>query len=98
MVIEAPDGEAALEFGAETVKKARLLVTDMVMPKMGGIELAARVRETAPDLPVIYVSGYSEALVAARVKTGENSLFLQNPVDPAKLLLMVREALDKLKK
>ncbi|OGR41714.1 MAG: hypothetical protein A2X35_12630 [Elusimicrobia bacterium GWA2_61_42] len=92
-VLEAANGADALELGPETFKKARLLITDLVMPKMGGIEMAASVRAAVPGLPVIYISGYSEELISARENLGENSLFVQKPVDPETLLAKVREAL-----
>jgi len=49
-------------------------------------------------LPVVYISGYSEELVAASNTIGENSLFVQKPIDSNTLLLKVRETLDKTKK
>ncbi|OGR68331.1 MAG: hypothetical protein A2081_01930 [Elusimicrobia bacterium GWC2_61_19] len=97
-VIEAANGADALELGAETFRKAGLLVTDLVMPETGGIELAAAARKMVPGLPVVYISGYSEELVAASNTIGENSLFVQKPIDSDTLLLKVREALDKAKK
>ena len=68
-VLEAADGQQALacfasrEPGGDDAGRSRvqILVTDLIMPNIGGIELATRLRATRPDLPVILLSGYSAA-------------------------------------
>lgn len=77
-VIDAEDGQIALEIVAR--ESIDVLVTDIVMPGMNGVELHQAVRESLPDLPVVFTSGYNdhgalEAAIAAR-----NAVFLQKPV------------------
>jgi CheY-like chemotaxis protein len=62
-VIEASNGEEALKAAAEHAGPIHLLITDVVMPKMGGVELARRFKLCRPDAPVLFISGYNEALV-----------------------------------
>jgi PAS domain S-box-containing protein len=92
-VITAQDGVEALALGAETIGRASLLITDLMMPNMGGMELSAAVRKISPGLPVLYISGYSEELVSAGEMLGPGCLFMQKPVDTSTLLKKVREAI-----
>jgi signal transduction histidine kinase len=59
VVVDAPNGEAALRVG-DSGDEWDVLVTDIVLPGMSGIELASRLRERHPKLPVLYVSGYAD--------------------------------------
>ena len=59
-VIQARDGRDALEQVADRLDEIDLLVTDMVMPRMGGLALARRIAETRPDLPTLFLSGYPD--------------------------------------
>ena len=93
-VIEACDGEEAANLGEEKLKKADLLLTDLVMPKMGGRELAARVKVISPGIKIIYISGYSEALATAKETVEDGSVFLQKPLAAETLLWKIREELD----
>jgi CheY-like chemotaxis protein len=71
-----------------------LLVTDVVMPEMNGRELAARLRETHPDLKALFVSGYSASALAPRGVLDEGVHFLQKPFSLEDLAASVRHALD----
>jgi len=57
-VLSAPDGQAALDLVGQAVCDIDIVVTDVVMPRMGGEDLVTRLRETRPNLRVLYVSGY----------------------------------------
>ncbi len=59
-VVQAADGEEALDLGRKHAAGLQLLITDVVMPGLGGAELARRLRGLKPDLKVLYISGYSE--------------------------------------
>jgi len=75
------------------LKGCRLLITDLRMPGMDGLELLARARRMAPWLPVVVVSGYGDISTAVRtVKTGAVN-FLQKPLDREELLRVVDAAL-----
>ena len=65
-VIEAASGPAALIAHAESPDRISLLVTDVMMPKMSGLELAARLTVLQPDLKVLCVSAYSAEQVEAK--------------------------------
>jgi len=90
-VIEACNGEEAVGLGAGTFKKTGLLLTDLVMPNMGGVELAAWAKSVSPGIKIIFMSGYSEALATA--KDNIPGAFLQKPLTAGVLLSKVRETL-----
>ena len=93
-VLEAADGDAALALASRHAETIELLFTDVVMPGMGGTELAERLLELRPKLRVLYASGYTEkAIVHHRVLDGGLAL-LQKPFTPISLLQKVREVLD----
>jgi two-component system cell cycle sensor histidine kinase/response regulator CckA len=71
-----------------------LLVTDVVMPEMNGRELAARLRESRPELKALFVSGYSASALAPRGVLDEGVHFLQKPFSLEDLASSVRHALD----
>ncbi|NIP82357.1 MAG: response regulator, partial [Gemmatimonadetes bacterium] len=90
-VLEATDGAAALEVAAGN--GIDLLLTDVVMPGASGCELAARLREDRPDLPVLYMSGYPADEVG-RLGVGTDGAFIQKPFTPERLARKVRDVLD----
>ena len=63
-----------------------LLVTDLMMPHMNGDELARRLRMNQPDLPVLYLTGFSDRLFADRMQLWENEAFLDKPCSVKALL------------
>jgi DNA-binding response OmpR family regulator len=78
--------------GAEAVTLAvlagdiNLVVTDLMMPHMNGDELARRLRANQPDLPVLYLTGFSDRLFADRMQLWENEAFLDKPCSVKGLL------------
>jgi len=62
------------------------IVTDVMMPQMRGYELARRVRQIQPDIKVLYVTGYSEALFAEKPRLWEHEAFLEKPCSPEGVL------------
>ncbi len=93
-VLEANNGVAALRIAETHRGTIHLLVTDMVMPKMEGWELADHVGIERPDIRVLYLSGYSEWLAAPDSNRGWRGAFLQKPFSMEMLGRKVREALD----
>jgi CheY-like chemotaxis protein len=91
--MEAADGAEALCIIKEGSEPVDLILTDIMMPRMGGTELACRVAALRPDLPIVFMSGYSDDPV---VRTLESSpaLFLPKPFTAAALNEKVRAALD----
>src|ERR1700760_4685293 len=62
-VLQAADGVAALQLLSQQTAPIDLLISDVVMPNMNGIELRKRLLETRPDLKVIFLSGYPEGML-----------------------------------
>jgi PAS domain S-box-containing protein len=94
VVLEAGDGLSALEVAERHSGKIELLVTDLVMPKMGGRDLAKLLARARPDLKVLLTSGYTDELAIDSDELAVRVTFLQKPFGPIKLLATVREVLD----
>jgi len=93
-VLEAADGIDALRVSAAHAGSIHLLLTDVVMPHMGGIELAAHLMQTRPETRVLYTSGYTERAVAIQGAPEAGVAFLAKPYVPDTLTRRVRELLD----
>ncbi|HYL77606.1 MAG TPA: response regulator [Bryobacteraceae bacterium] len=93
-VLEAGNGEEALALAASHSGNLDLLITDVMMPQMGGHELADRLREQHRDVKVLYVSGYTDdaAIYAGNLPPG--TAFLQKPFTLGSLLDKVKEVLS----
>jgi len=94
-VLEANSGEAALEVlkdGGETVD---LLITDVVMPRLDGPSLVRKVRETRPDMPVIFISGYAEDSFRKRLGREAGIHFLPKPFSLKDLAGKVKEVIGE---
>jgi len=94
-VLEARDGEEARRLAESYAGPIHLLVTDVVMPNLGGPELASRLLEARPGIKVLYMSGYSEFISAGHVGLGPFTYFLQKPFSLELLGRKVREVLDE---
>ncbi len=94
-VYQAPNGAVALDFLAAHPGEVDLVLTDIVMPRMSGRELANQLAELAPNLPVLFMSGYSGDEILQRGVTSTEIPFLQKPLTGEKLAAAVRERLDR---
>jgi PAS domain S-box-containing protein len=94
-VIEAVDGLDAVDKFAEFGERIDLVILDAIMPRKNGKLACDEMRIMRPDLPVLFVSGYSRGIFAVDNVFDVKSAFLHKPVSPDLLLLMVREMLDK---
>lgn len=93
-VLVAGSTETALEVFSQ-VEKIDLLITDIAIPgKMQGPELAREFKKTQPDLPVIFISGYSFGLETEKAGLEETDLLLTKPVRQEKLLRVVNDVLS----
>jgi PAS domain S-box-containing protein len=92
-VLEARDGEEALTVARAPQRPIDLVVTDMVMPGLGGRALAARLTADLPRLRVLYTSGYATDAML-RNDDGTSRPFLAKPFLPLELVRKVRETLD----
>jgi two-component system cell cycle sensor histidine kinase/response regulator CckA len=93
-VLEASNGGEALLIMEQHQGAIDLLLTDVVMPRMTGPQLAARLRALRSDLPAVYMSGYTEDRVIGQGGLGPNEAFVQKPIGPEDLLRHVRAAID----
>jgi len=94
-VFRANNGEEALELVKSRCLEFDLLLTDVVMPKMGGPELARQLQEERPGLKVLYASGYTDNALMSRGALEEGVDLLPKPFSPRVLLQRVREVLDR---
>jgi DNA-binding NtrC family response regulator len=94
-VIEAGDAAAALELLSSHGGPVHLLLTDVVMPGMNGRELYEEALSAHPDLKVLYMSGYSEDVIADRGVLEEGVRFLQKPFTVQSRAAKVREVLSR---
>jgi len=92
-VLVAADAADALGLSARTTTPIDLLLTDVVMPNMSGVELAERLVVARPGLKVLCMSGFMEEGIVRRV-TDHGYGFLQKPFNSERLILRVREVLD----
>lgn len=94
-VLAAPDGPTALELFAEHGDRIDLLLTDMVMPGMSGKDLSDRLTEQRPNLPVLFMSGYTDRYLGRDGIVSASVHFLKKPFRLAQLATQLRSILDK---
>ncbi len=92
-VLEARDGREAVRVAAGYPSTIDLLITDMVMPNLGGSELFAHLRLLRPNLRVLFVSGYTDEEMIRRGLADAGSAFLQKPFTAKALAAAARESL-----
>jgi PAS domain S-box-containing protein len=93
-VWEAAGGAEAIAFFEQQGSRIDLLMTDVVMPRMSGRELADELVARRPDIRVLYVSGYTNDAVVHHGVYHDQSHFLQKPFNAAALALKLREVFD----
>ncbi|HEY8926439.1 MAG TPA: response regulator [Polyangia bacterium] len=93
-VLQAENGRAALDLAANPDTRIDLLLSDLIMPVLGGRALVEEVRKIRPGLPVLLVSGYSPSTVQEGGAGLEDVPLLQKPFTPDSLGRKVREVLD----
>jgi DNA-binding NtrC family response regulator len=93
-VLAASDGAAALELFQANDTAIQLLVTDMVMPHMGGAELVRAVTAIRPELKIVLMSGYSTSPEWRQDRVQGRYTYVQKPFTPRELQHTLREVLD----
>ena len=93
-VIAACNGVEAVDAAGRHPGGIDLLLTDVVMPRMNGHDLAIRLQATRPTLPVVYMSGYAEPLLAARTTLPAGVTLLSKPATEEHILAAIRRTLD----
>ena len=92
-VAVAASGAEATRIIEEAREPFDLLVTDVVLPKETGIQIARRIRERTPEIPVLLISGYMEDILSREDLTAENFAFLPKPFGPDMLTGQIAEML-----
>jgi PAS domain S-box-containing protein len=93
-VIAACNGDEAIKLAGQHPARIDLLLTDVIMPHMNGHDLATHLQATDPTLPVIYMSGYAEPLLASRSTLPAGVDLLSKPVTEQQILAGIRRALN----
>jgi CheY-like chemotaxis protein len=93
-VVEATHGDDALIVCERHEGEIHVMLTDLIMPGMGGRELASRVAVLRPAMKVVYMSGYTEDAIASRGDLPEDISFIQKPFSPDALLQKLRHVFD----
>ncbi|MGE3705205.1 MAG: response regulator [Vicinamibacterales bacterium] len=93
-VLEAGNAQEALALAGEGQGTIHVLLTDLVMPGLGGAALATALQMLRPDLRAVYMSGYSDETFVRQGVLAAPFAFLQKPFTPSALLDAVRQALD----
>jgi two-component system, cell cycle sensor histidine kinase and response regulator CckA len=94
-VVEAANGLEALERIREEEKRTiHLLLTDVIMPRLGGHELAQQLKALYPDIKILFTSGYTDTAIVHHGVLSPGTNFLQKPFSPVVLARKVREVLE----
>lgn len=93
-VLEAASGSAAIALCEKHCEDIQLLLTDVVMPKMGGAELREHVVKHCPRVKVLFMSGYTDDAIASHGLSDSEIPFIEKPFTPDGLLQKVREVLE----
>lgn len=94
-MLEAEDGSAAMKIIEEDRNRIDLLLTDLIMPKMGGHELASKIHKKNPDLKVLFMSGYASHAVDSLKPIEKKLSFISKPFTTKTLQQKVRQVLDR---
>ena len=92
-VLIAPDGAQALQLARQNIKTIDIVLTDVVMPEMGGCELSEALRQLRPDMKVLLMTGYSEGITLEQANAAGLQV-LSKPFSRRSLAYKIREVLD----
>jgi len=91
----AKDGEDACQTFELQPQQWDIVITDMVMPRMNGLEASLKMRQLRPDIPVIYATGYDPSLVTDNTRSVENSKLISKPFNPDELDRLITDMVVK---
>ncbi len=92
-VLEADGGKAALAICDTYSETIDMLLTDVIMPRMGGIDLSDLVVKLRPDIKTLFMSGYTDDSIINRGAFGADTVFIEKPFTPDALARKVRDIL-----
>lgn len=94
VVRTAVDGESGVTAAADAEHRLDLVISDLMMPGINGVEAVARIRASRPELPALYISGYSAEVLRRNNAAPAQAPLLQKPFTVEELARAVRQALD----
>lgn len=94
-VVGAGGADEALKICEDGTRPLHLLLSDIIMPKLRGTDLAERIMRMYPDIRVLYMSGFDGRAIPEYDTLRRSSKLISKPFTPRELLLAVRAALDK---
>jgi CheY-like chemotaxis protein len=94
-MLVAENGKEALRLAEAHPGEIDLLLTDMTMPRLNGLDLARRMAELLPGLPIVFMSGYTESPVPAGRIGDSPTAFVHKPFSLDALVQAVRDSLDR---
>jgi len=95
-VLEAGNGIEGLQVAqADREGKIDLVISDIIMPQLGGQEMVARLQKRTPDVKVLFTSGYTDDALVNHGVLDRRVAFLEKPFSPKQLAIKVREVLDQ---
>jgi DNA-binding response OmpR family regulator len=93
-VLEAGDGDEAMTAADAHREPIDIVLTDLIMPGLSGVDLAQRLTALRPATRVLYMSGYTDNAIVRNGLLAEGAPFLQKPFTPEELLRKLRQVLD----
>jgi two-component system cell cycle sensor histidine kinase/response regulator CckA len=93
-VLEASHPDRAREICAQPAVSIQVLLSDVVMPNMNGVELVNELRTKRPEMRIVLMSGYSGAAMTSHGQIPADVGFLEKPFTPDSVLAKIRDALD----
>ena len=94
-VVSAKDGEEALTVAERGTHEFDLLLTDVIMPRLGAVTFPVALTERSPKLRTIFLSGYTDDVLSEQGLLEDGVELLKKPFRPSTLLREVRETLDR---
>ena len=95
LVIHAGDSEEAMKISKKFNNKIHLLLTDLILPGLNGRELSEQLAKKRKDMKVLFISGYSDDVIAKHGMIDEGLSFMQKPFTASSLGMKIREVLEK---
>ena len=90
--------QEAIQIGTNKSLMLDLLITDMMMPEVNGLDLATKISQAHPEIKVIVMSGYLEQELTEKIDSSSTQFFMQKPFSPNELIIKIQKIFDGTKK